>query len=131
MNRVIGVVFLCLAAAVGGLGPGALAMGSALAHGEETPNSVSEALDVCTRGMSDLNSRHAAVCNTLLRVVHDAHEHASAGRPELRKFCPPKEAPPAALRDAFIEWARKNPAVWHKADILGVVSAWSEAYPCK
>ena len=109
MNRVIGIAALCLAAAVGGMGPGALALGSALAHGEENPNSVSEALDVCTRGVSNYNSRHAAVCNTLLRVVHDAYEHAAAERPELRNFCPPKEAPPEALRDAFIKWARKNP----------------------
>lgn len=116
---------------VAGAGLAAFSGRPAFAHGEENHYTVYETRDTCVRGQRDPDSHYARTCEMFLHGVQDAYEQATEGRPELRKFCPPKETAPEALRDVFIEWASRHPKDLQRPDVYGVMQAWAAAYPCK
>ncbi|MFN4312100.1 MAG: Rap1a/Tai family immunity protein [Ferrovibrio sp.] len=70
-------------------------------------------------------------CLRYLQGAVALYELVVAEGKELTWFCAPREAPPAMLRQQFVEWARENADQMGNDAVQAVKLALSDSYPCQ
>lgn len=76
-------------------------------------------------------SARLAGCLRYLQGAVAIYELAVAEGKDLTWFCAPREAPPAMLRQQFVEWARDNADQMGSEAVQAVKQALADAYPCQ
>jgi hypothetical protein len=113
-------------------------MGSALAAGgtEEVISHCRTAVRLDTVGLDpseDSGTQHmkATGCIAFLSGFVAGYNAGSAGGGP-KYFCTPETgASPSQLAAIFVQWADRNPRVWHEPLAIVVTLALSEAFPCR
>jgi len=76
-------------------------------------------------------SPRLAGCLRYMQGTVAMYELVATENKELTWFCAPREAPPALLRQQFVEWAKDNPDQMGQEAIQAVRLALADAFPCQ